>query len=281
MAEKKIGENGIFVINIIAILIRRRKVIIFSTLIGFIFEICYLFVYPFIRKDASESVVQVIYSGNIEKMSPELSSYINFNLPNLAEQEIKDYVNFAKIQKKYNVFTKEDDSEFKYNATIKSLIDENLFSVSVSSVNNSYKIKASVPERKLEDYKLFINDYIYYCADQLDSNISQVLDSAIKNIDELVENINSSDNSSSDLANLFSMRLAIKNFNDNHSQVITINSTPFITGVAKGRVNKLINFTCFILFASILVVFLLNTIENIKKDQEAFSIISDAWKAGK
>lgn len=278
--EKK-AEDEVSLLDLLAVLIRRRKLIVITTIVAFVLGILWLFAYPKIVKSASERKVQVIYSGQLEKIAPDLASYLSMDIAGLAERELRNYVNFAKVQKPYLVFTEDNLTERQYNSAIKQLIDQRKFAVSVNRGSSTITISSEVFETKVEDYKKFITEYVAYCANNIEKNVALAMENASSNIDELIEKNESSENSSSDLANLLSIRLAIKNYTDTHEQIITVDGEPFEIDLALGRMKKLLVITIAAFFISIFIAFLLNTIENIKKDPEASKLISDAWKAGK
>ena len=89
------NDEDISLLDLLVVLIRYRKFIIFSTLIvSFLVGIWFFIILNFFKK---ESEVLVIYSANIEKMSPELSSYLNLDLPSLCEKEFRNYFTFANV----------------------------------------------------------------------------------------------------------------------------------------------------------------------------------------
>lgn len=280
MLEKK-AEDEVSLLDLLAVLIRRRKLIVITTIVAFVLGVLWLFAYPKIVKSASERKVQVIYSGQLEKIAPDLASYLSMDIAGLAERELRNYVNFAKVQKPYYVFTEDNLTERQYNSAIKQLIDQRKFAVSVSRGSSTITISSELYETKVEDYKKFITEYVAYCANNIEKNVAMAMENASSNIDELIERNEASENSSSDLANLLSIRLAIKNYTDTHEQIITVDEDPFEIDIALGRMKKLAIITAAAFFISIFIAFLLNAIENIKKDPEASKLISDAWKAGK
>ncbi|MCF0242579.1 MAG: hypothetical protein HUK25_08075 [Treponema sp.] len=278
-------DDEISLIDLLAVLIRHRKLIIITTLLAFVLSAVIFFALPKLNekifKKDSERKVLVIYNVRVEKMAPELTHFLNINLGDIVEKELKDYVNFSNVQREYNIFTEDNLTNREYNTVIKDLLDKKKFNIDVNYGGQVITISSEVLENRIEDYKNFISAYVNYCSTIIDGVISESIDSAKYNLDELIERAEKNENQGSDLSSLLSIRLAIKNYNDTHKQIVSLDGEPFEVNIALGRLKKVIIFTFAGFFVSIFAAFVINAVSNIKKDPEASKIISDAWKNGK
>lgn len=300
------NEEEISLLDLFAVLLRYRKLIIITTAVAFVLSVLYLFALPKVLKTQSETDVLVIHTLAVEKMAPELSSYLNVDLASLSEREFRDYFNFATTHKPYNIFTDEDKdlTARQYNTAVKKLIDDKKdFIVSTNRSNNTITVTATIPESKVDTYNDFLKEYVTVCSELVEEKVEQAIESAQNNIEELMSRNEASEitvsdkadtdldtksakkiqGTSSDLSKLVSMQLAIKTFTDTHTNIISVAAAPFEAdaGIGQRRVIKIIIATFAAFFLSVFLAFLLNAIANIKKDPEASKLISDAWKAGK
>lgn len=279
--ENKSLDTKITLLDFLVVLIRYRKLICLTTFVVFVFSFSWNVILPKFVKQYSEKEVQIIYSGAYEKMAPELTSYLNIDIARLSEKELKEYSNFAKVQKKFNVFSSENLSLREYNSLVKDIMDEKRFEVKSLWDSSQFKIIATVPESKADNYRDFINEYIHFCSEIVEGKISESIDSARQNLEELIEKNNTSENKNANLEKLISLQLSIKNFSDTHKQIVFLEGEPFESTISINKMRKVILFTGFAFVASIVFAFIINLIRVLKKDPEVCELISDAWKAGK
>lgn len=281
--NKNEENDKLTLVDFVAVIIRYRKFIALSTIIMMVLSCVYYYGYKSITEKNIEKEVSIIYNVDIEKITPELSSYLNLDLLGFCEKELKSYVNFSYIHKDFNVFCSSDLDTLHYNYTIKKIIDESkVFSVIPIRINNTIQISATVPESKEEELKSFMPIYIEYCSSLVDSSVLKMVDSAKVNLDEIINKTENNDKNTSDLSNLISIRLGINEFIDNHRNIISLKGNSFdIEVFIMPKSKKVFTITFATLIAAVIFSFVLNGIYNLKQDEKECKKIKDAWKAGK
>lgn len=270
-------------LEIISIFIKYRKFIIIFSLLGFVFSVSSVYLLPKIKKSNQTKKVLVIYSGKIEKPAPDLSAYLNLNVDSLVRSELKNYVNFANVQKKYCIYNSEIVSDRQYNTTVKKILDDGIIKMDYSDGNGVFKIISEVDESKVSLYKDFIVEYVDYCSGLVEENVNGAIDIAKKSLEKILEKQNSINEKSNtkENASLVSLQLAINNYVDANKKIITLVGSPFEADIIIGRGKKVLIITIVVFLISLLLSFVINDIQRIKLDPIASKKIKDAWKAGK
>lgn len=278
---KNTKESDITLLDLIAVVIRRRKIVLFTTLSFFVAGVFLFFVKPSVSSsNNTTNIIDVVYTANVEPLNVKLEEYLNIHVNALAGKNMNDYMNFARVQKKYNIFTTKDMNERSYNTVIKDLFIKGKFKIDLTNPSN-IKIVAQIPESKSDEYKKFLEDYVLYCSSLIEDIIEGLISTAEKNINEVISKYDGIEKSSTDISSLISMQLEFQNFRNSHKQFISLSGDCFETTAAKGRLKKLFIFILFGFFISLVLAFFINFVSNVKEDPEASKIISDAWKAGK
>lgn len=278
MSEKR-KELSFF--DLFTVLVKYRKLILIPT---FVFALVYsiiLFVIPVIFPNTNKSAVKMMVSVKVEPVSSTLEKYLNIDVPTLAEKNLKDVINFSKVERDYHLWTDKELSDRMYNTAVMQVLDNKVFNVE-KDTKSLFRVTTVIAENDTETFKRFLEDYLLYCSNVIDEQFEISLSSAENNISQMVERYTQkNDTVNADISNFLTLQTEFQNFRKSHKQFLTVSGEPFEVNLSKGRVKKIVFsvFSVFILL--ILLSFLLNLISEIKADPEKSQKLKDAWKAGK
>lgn len=277
MKEK---DSEISFLDLFLVFVKYRKIIFIPTLVFLLFWGLFIFAKTYIFHIEEKKSVQVISSLKIEQLSPSLANYLDINVSSTVKSSLEDYMNFSNIEKKYHIWTSQEMSERVYNAIIKNILESKSFLVDKKS-NDVIRVTSTIQEEDIELYNYFISDYIQYISQAIEYKIQDLLNSAEKNIDIMIERFEKNDSFSPNLSSLLSLKVEILNFKECHHNFIEVDGKPFVISVGNGNSIKIISSIIAIFIFSVIFAFLLNLINEIKNDSVKYQKIKDAWKAGK
>ena len=267
-------------IDLLAVVIKYRKLeiipaVLFAVIYGFV-----LFVIPGIFPSRSNNEVEIICPIKVEQMSSSLSSYLDLDVSTLAEKNLKDLVNFSKVQRSYNIWTSPTDDDRSYNTEVKNIFESNAFSV-FREAKGLFRVTAIVKEEDIDSFNSFINEYIQFCSGLVEYQVESLVDSAEKNIEQMISRYEEKENLSSDISSLLSLQLEFKNYRESHKTFLLMNGQPFESNISKGRVKKMYTGVVIVFAMSFIISLILHFISCVKENPEKRKKIVDAWKAGK
>jgi capsular polysaccharide biosynthesis protein len=282
-------DEEISLIDLFAVLVRYRKLIIIGTLVVTFLAGLYLFVVPVVLPNLSNAKETLSYTIVVDELPSSLDSeFFRSNtkqglIMGLAMEELQNLSTFSAVYKENPIFSTDDsmpETPSQYNLMIQKLFGSDI-KILPSEVGNTIKITVEIPAMNAEKSDDFIAKYITTVNNSLDSfilprlkNIQTSTETALK----AMEGQNSIMNSSQDLqVKLFD----ITPYLTGKSSFLHIQGEPFVLPVAQGRLMKLIIVAFAAFFVTVFWAFVLNAINNIKADPQASKVLSEAWKAGK
>lgn len=292
------SEDEISLIDLFAVLIRYRKLIIAGTLAVAIAALAWLFVLPkFVF--SSDSGKQVItYNVKTENLPLSLSLVIGYDVPASALSYMQDAGIVAEVQKEFSLIADEKSfsSEAMYNLAVKQAVDSGAFSVKKSNIPGHIVVScttSNAPE-KSEAMKNFMLKFLETVSGRIEKELMPEIDSLEKNVDSYLKNYgnavasktkgNGAQNGRSEI--LASVTYAdisddAKSFKAEFKEFVSLDGNGFSVPVSSKRTMKFIIsvFAAFFIFT--FIAFFLNCIENIKKDDDAVSLIKKAWNEGR
>lgn len=281
------NEDEISLIDLFAVLLRYRKLIIIGTAVITIFTGVYLFIIPKVFKSFLTRELSVSYTVSMYELPAVISNELGFKkISDTALQYMNDYQFFAGIYKKNPFLSKQETfSNYDYNLFVKNLIDKKIISFSLAA-SNTFRIDFKCPESKYDESAAFVADLIASINAALESefnpllhNLEEITLVSLKNIDSL----NTAEGSI--YRSLENIRQSIAQYKYNFKNYLQIESDPFILpefqAISQGRAKKLIIVFFASFFIMVFIAFLKNAVQNIKQDPVASKTLSDAWNSGK
>lgn len=286
--ENKNGqEDEISLLDLFAVLIRYRKMIIWGTLIVSFLAGLYLFVLPFAFKKANDRNAQVSYTVRVnviplsitkqlpngDKITPlYLATYNSQRLPFLVD-EIK----------RHNIFSEKEMSDYEFNSFVQGLLKEKKIQINESKLGNEYDIIVSVPIDSISDATQLVKSMVADTDIELQNYYNPLIQSLLVNTETSLERARLMASSSDALSiqEVQNLNVDLNEYVSNFNGFLNLLEEPFVIPEGRGRTKKLIIIFCAALFIFIFIAFCRNAVTNIKKDPESNKLITDAWNAGK
>lgn len=279
-------EEEISLIDLFAVLIRHRMLIILGTIIITFIAGLYLFIAPKFIKKLDNSAVKISYNVKVSA----IPSSIMEKLPaGLSTPTALGVYNANRIQllvdefKAYPVFTSEDKelSEYEFNGFIQQVLTKKKYVAEASKLGSDFDITMEIPLTKIDTATDLVKDIITKTNAELENYYGPLINDLEKATNNSLKKGAGASTSIVTGQNLQSLADEIEIFKASHSGYLTLKEAPFVIPQAKGRTKKLIIICFAAFFIFVFIAFLMNAIENIKADPEASKVISDAWKSGK
>lgn len=290
-------EEEISLVELFAVLIKNRKMIIFGTLLVSFFAALYLFVLPKAVPSLNKKEVSVTFNVQVSPLSKTLSSGLASlgtsidldksissafrNLPVVA-QKYKEHPFLGDYPKETDLYNKfiSDNFSFKKNTKNAQIVD-----VSPSLIPAVYEIKVNILNENFDEAEQFVRDMIELVNTSENKKINEVLPALRKNAEVSIKRIEESKAQINDLNTIKTLHDLIAEIdsynNNNNNNLYTFKDDSFVIAKARGRVKKFatVVFGSFVFF--IFLAFVKWVIENTMADPEAKKIITDAWESGK
>ena len=281
-------EDEISLIDLFSVLIKHRFMIIAGTIAVGVIGIAYLFLLPILMKSTDKHAVTIEYTYQIDSLPLALEQELGFNdqkqkvIVSLASYNMNRLTLLADEVKKYNPFGAELDemTPYAYNRYIQTLSKEKKYTVTISPMQTELIVTLTVPENNISQASLMVNDIVSNTVTEIENYIFPKIDAIEKATNDSLSFVDSGDSSTS-TQKLKDTQVQIKNFKTTYEAFLTETGEPFILLEPLGRLKKLIIIVFAAFFIFVFIAFLLNAIENIKKDPEASGKIKTAWDGGK
>ena len=286
------NEEEISLIDLFAVLLRYRKLIVIGTLVTTFLAGVYLFVLPMVvpHFDKKESVVSYNIVVNklpnvVERQLPNVVGGSNL-ISGLAVASIQDLPFFASVYKNHMIFSideKQPQSEVNYNTMVqKLLVDDKKVVVKNSVFGTGVEISLQVPEVNMDKVETFVSDLVVTTnkriAEYMLPQLENLRKTTMETIASLERQTSMMGNSTQDLQDIL---MNLEEYMASLKDFVWLEGSPFVVSVAQGRMTKLIIAAFAALFVTVFTAFVLNAINNVKADPQASKVISEAWKAGK
>ena len=275
-------DDEISLIDLFAVLIKHRFMIILGTSIVAVLCIFYLFVLPNVYEKANKHSVTIEYNYHINSLSNALAQELGFSdqkqnvIVSLTKYNLTNLPFISEEIKKYNPF--QDDFEkmtsYEYNRYIQNIVNKKAIDTEISPMNTDLTIKITVPENNISVANEMIADIINGTTAEMEAYIFPKLDAIEKSINDSLSGSDSNQK-------MLETQSLIRNFKTSYTGFLTSSGEPFILLEPLGRLKKLIIITFAAFFIFVFIAFLLNAIDNIKEDAEASDKIKTAWDGGK
>lgn len=286
----EVEEDEISLLDLFAVLIKYRILIIAGTALVFIFTCLKLFILPLFGDNITRGV-SIEYRIAVNQLplaiEQEISSEKNLGIvKTMAESQFTDLMSLVEEIKVFNPFDPKNELKLKgyeYNSYVQNLIKNKTFEAKSAAVRSEIIVKMNVPETDIDNANLFIQNLTAKHNKELEDYFFPIIDSFEKSRRNAYESLVNSANASgkSDIQTVLLILNSIDEFRAGYTSFLSCNAEPFIIPQPLGRAKRTIIVTFATFFVLVFVAFLLNAIENIKKDPEASELIKNAWDGGK
>lgn len=268
--ENKNTEEEVSLIDLLSVCLRYRKLILIGTLAITFIAGLWLFVAPLIFKDKLQKpdTYSVTYKVKAENAPNAVMANVSggTNVASIASSQLKNLQFICAQNRVTPLFGAEDKEGYEYNSAVKEAVKETKYDVGGVYLGTNFNVTCTIKEEDLEVLSVFLKN----CLDVINADLESFIMPEVKDMMEVKD-------SKGEIK-----YPEIQIFADKHTTFLSTEE-PFITKnvVSKGRVKKLIISFFAGFFVTILISFIINAVNNLKKDKEATEKLSSAWEAGK
>lgn len=285
--NKNYEDEEISLLDLLAVMVRYRKLIVLGTLIVTVLAGVWFFVVPSVLPELSNETADVTYTVNTVAFPLGVSE----KLPDkkitpvyLASNQMQRLSFLVSEFKNYSVFNDGKMTDYQFNSAVQQLVSRKDFSVETFEIGTSFDVKMNIELAKLDEATEMMQAMVSDIDADIQAYYIPVLESMKKTVETSIEKAKGFASGSSDMAAVQASQelyVELENFLSSFTGFLSLESNPFVIPAAKGRAKKLIIAFIAALFVFICAAFCKNAVENVKKDPEASKLIADAWKAGK
>lgn len=285
MESNSVQENQeISFIDLLAVLIRYRVLIILGTLIFTGVAVLYTVILPKIFPFMNTRSITMTYTLEIRELPSDIQRILSdsqASITLLTMSRLQNQSFFAEQYKKLFEDKKNiPKDDYEYNIMIQQY-QKNNYSVSKGEIPGTLFVTFTIPdtEEYREKVSSFMEDSIDLINSELKSTIMPQINAMLTLLKEIdmKENTNQERNMSTylqDQKNMLQLEYVVKNYDS----FVEADDTPYIVPLqqdSKLFTIIIVAFASFFLF--VFIAFTLNAVKNIKQDPQARQTISDAW----
>lgn len=285
-------DDEISLLDLFAVLIKHRFLIVAGTLLVFVLVCLKLFIIPLLSKEPADRNVSIEYRIAVKQLptalEQEISSEKNMGIVKMmAESQFLDIISVVEEIKKLNPYASETSDKLKgyeYNSFVRDLMKNKKYEAKSAPVRNEIVLNIIVPESNIEMANRFVQNLTSKNNKELEEYFFPTIDAFEKSRRNAYEKLTASSfesSSKSDIQTVLLILNQIDEFRSEYSSFLSCSADPFIIPEPLGRVKKTIIVTFAAFFILVFIAFLLNAIDNIKQDPEASEKIKSAWLGGK
>ena len=285
MESSSVQKNQeISFIDLLAVLIRYRVLIILGTLIFTGVAVLYTTILPKFFPSMNTRSITVTYTLEIRELPSDVQRILSnsqASITLLTMSRLQNQSFFAEQYKKLFEDKKNiPKDDYKYNIMIQQY-QKNNYSVSKGEIPGTLFVTFTIPD--IEEYKekvsSFMEDSIDLINSELKSTIMPKINAMLTLLKEIYmkENTNQEGNMSTylqDQKNMLQLEYVVKNYDS----FVEADDIPYIVPLqqdSKLFTIIIVAFASFFLF--VFIAFTLNAVKNIKQNPQARQTISDAW----
>ena len=287
------NEDEISLIDLFAVLVRYRKLVVIGTLAVALAAFAWLFVLPKFVPSLNKKTLTISYALKTERLPASvLPSVNNYSILWTAINYMKDVRVLADVQREFSIFAdeKKASSVSAYNKQIQDAIDKEKFVVKTSPIVDTIAVILKIPVEKKEFADDFIKKIAKMASDYIETDLMPEIDTLEDNADRILEKYGemglsekkaSASASASASVNYADISSDIKSFKTKHDEFVKSLDDAFVVTDPAGRAMKFIIAVFASFFVFVFISFLLNAVANIKTDPYASNLIKKAWDEGK
>lgn len=281
------NEDEISLIDLFAVLVRYRKLVVIGTLAVALAAFAWLFVLPKFVPSLNKKTLTISYALKTERLPSSVAFSVNYDILLTATNYMNDVRVLADAQREFSIFADEKKvpSVSAYNKQIQDAIDKEKFVAKRSPIADTIAVTCKIPIEKEDFADDFIKKIAKMASDYIEADLMPEINTLEDNADMILEKYGdlglSEKKSSSSFTNYPDISSDIKAFKLKHDMFVQLLDDAFVITDPAGRTIKFIVATFAAFFIFVFTAFLLNAIENIKNDENAVSLIKKAWDEGK
>lgn len=286
-------EDEISLIELFAVLLKFRKLIVIGTAVVTFLAGTYLFVLPKIIPALSKDKVTVTYNIRVKPLSARLSgglSTIGSDI-NIHGSLVSSFKNLPVVAVKYKDYpflgSDYPENPDMYNMFINRKFDDEskLISVKGSLIPHTYEVSIKLLRENLDYAESFVKEMVKLTDQSLTGRIAEALPLLQANTEESIRRIDSSNAQINDISTIQYLHDLLFEINKYEKQkdksLLEFQTDKFVIGTAKGRVKKLIISMFASFFCFVFIAFVKAGINSVMTNPSSKKIIVDAWEEGK
>lgn len=285
MESSSVQKNQeISFIDLLAVLIRYRVLIILGTLIFTGVAVLYTIILPKFFPSMNTRSIVVTYTLETRELPSDVQRILSNSQASITLLTMSRLQNQSFFAEQYKKLFEDEDSipedDYEYNALIQEYQKKN-YSVSKGEIPGTLFITFTIPdtEEYREKVSSFVEDSISIIDNELKSTIMPQINAMLTLLKEIdmKENTNQERNMSTYLQekkNMLQLEYVVKNYDF----FVEADDIPYIAPLqqdSKLFTIIIVAFASFFLF--VFIAFTLNAVKNIKQNPQARQTISDAW----
>lgn len=285
MESSSVQKNQeISFIDLLAVLIRYRVLIILGTLIFTGVAVLYTTILPKFFPSMNTRSIAVTYTLETRELPSDVQRILSNSQASITLLTMSRLQNQSFFAEQYKKLFKDKKNipkdDYEYNIMIQQY-QKNNYSVSKGEIPGTLFVTFTIPDT--EEYKEKVSSFMEDSIDLINSELKSTIVPQInamltllKEI-ELKENTNQERNMSTylqDQRNMLQLEYVVKNYDS----FVDADDIPYIVPLqqdSKLFTIIIVAFASFFLF--IFIAFALNAVKNVKKDPYACKILNDAW----
>ena len=284
------NEEEISLIDLFAVIIKYRKMIIFGTIAAGIIGIAALFVMPKLFPSFNNKEITATYSVKVNPLPRNISSGLAaLGINNNFEKTLtSSFINLPFIASEYKKFPFTNKSftsdVFFSNSIVEEIVKSKKLQIVPAGITNYYDVILRMPIEKLDTGTDFVKEIVSIDNESVLTVLAETIPLLESNTKESLEKIEKSTAQVNDLSTIQNLRDLLKDiemYKEKNINIFELEKEPFVLSIAQGRLKKLIIVVFAAFFLLVFLAFARNAVLNIKADPEASKIISDAWNSGK
>lgn len=286
------NEDEISLIDLFAVLVRYRKLVVIGTLAVALAAFAWLFVLPKFVPSLNKKTLTISYALKTERLPSSVAFSVNYDILLTATNYMNDVRVLADAQREFSIFADEKKvpSVIAYNKQIQDAIDKEKFVAKRSPIADTIAVTCKIPIEKEDFADDFIKKIAKMASDYIEADLMPEINTLEDNADMILEKYgdlglsekkSSSSSSSSSFTNYADISSDIKAFKLKHDMFVQLLDDAFVITDPAGCTIKFIVATFAAFFIFVFIAFLLNAVANIKTDPYASNIIKKAWDEGK
>lgn len=285
MESSSVQKNQeISFIDLLAVLIRYRVLIILGTLIFTGVAVLYTIILPKFFPSMNTRSIAVTYTLETRELPSDVQRILSNSQASITLLTMSRLQNQSFFAEQYKKLFEDEDSipedDYEYNALIQEYQKKN-YSVSKGEIPGTLFVTFTIPdtEEYREKVSSFMEDSISIIDNELKSTIMPQINAMLTLLKEIdmKENTNQERNMSTylqDQKNMLQLEYVVKNYDF----FVEADDIPYIAPLqqdSKLFTIIIVAFASFFLF--VFIAFTLNAVKNIKQNPQARQTISDAW----
>lgn len=285
MESSSVQKNQeISFIDLLAVLIRYRVLIILGTLIFTGIAVLYTVILPKFFPSLNTRSITVTYTLEIRELPSDVQRILSNSQASITLLTMSRLQNQSFFSEQYKKLFEDKKNipkdDYKYNIMIQQY-QKNNYSVSKGEIPGTLFVTFTIPDT--EEYRekvfSFMEDSIDLINSELKSTIMPQINAMLTLLKEIdmKENTNQERNMSTylqDQKNMLQLEYVVKNYDS----FVEADDIPYIVPLqqdSKLFTIIIVAFASFFLF--VFIAFTLNAVKNIKQNPQARQTISDAW----